>query len=288
MEVKNFLSMVGQISDAHQRARDLYLHRFAPDYNTFDFIEPDEMRLSKILAWLLNPHQTHGQRGLFLRLFLEAVGLKAHSENYDRASVLTEVTIKDGRLDIVVSAPNLWIVIENKPWAGDQDNQLERYFAHLDGIGTHDKKVVYLTPKGTAPAEHSIRNDEITRRIEEGHFCLWGYQKDVQRWLARCRAECQADRVSMFIDEFSRYIRMVFEGVKDRTMSDHLIDQIVGSAENVSAAIQVILLAESIRKRLLSDLRQQVRGAKGRATASGGVGSTRTQDRVRHIESGHG
>ncbi len=33
---------------------------------------------------------------------------------------------------------------------------------------------------------------------------------------------------------------------------------------------------------------QFVRGAKGRATASGGVGSTRTQDRVRHIESGHG
>jgi hypothetical protein len=49
-----------------------------------------------------------------------------------------------------------------------------------------------------------------------------------------------------------------FEGVKDRTMSDHLLDEIAGSAEKVSSAMQVIMLAEPIRKRLLSTLQQQV------------------------------
>jgi len=52
----------------------------------------------------------------------------------------------------------------------------------------------------------------------------------------------------------------------------------------------VVALTDTVRNRVLRfalDLRQ-VRGAKGRATASGGVGSPGTQDRVRHIESGHG
>ena len=63
----------------------------------------------------------------------------------------------------------------------------------------------------------------------------------------------------MFIDEIWRYLRRMFEGVKDRTMSDHIVEEIAGSAEKVSAAMQVISLADSIRQRLLSDLGQQLR-----------------------------
>src|SRR5262249_5386935 len=123
IQVTNFLGMVSQIGDAHERAKKLYLHRFAPDYDTFDFIEPDEMRLSKIVAWFLNPNQTHGQGSLFLRLFLDTLRVETQSEDCDHADVRTEVSIKDGRLDIFVSARNLRLAIENKPWAGDQDSQ---------------------------------------------------------------------------------------------------------------------------------------------------------------------
>ena len=41
-------------------------------------------------------------------------------------------------------------------------------------------------------------------------------------------------------------------------MSDHLLDEIAGSANKVSGAMQVIFLADAIRRRLLSDLRQQL------------------------------
>jgi hypothetical protein len=63
--------------------------------------------------------------------------------------------------------------------------------------------VIYLTPKGTEPPEQSICAAERDRRIEAGQLRLWSYDKEILEWLARCRAECRADRVSMFIDEFS-------------------------------------------------------------------------------------
>jgi hypothetical protein len=255
---RNFLAMVCQVTDAHRMAKNKYLHRFAPDYSVFDFIEPDELRLSKILAWFLDPHQTHGQGSLFLRLFLEALGVRIEAEGCDRGEVRTEVSIREGRLDILVSMAGLQVAIENKPWAGDQDTQLTRYFSHFDAPSAPNYQVVYLTSKGTAPPEHSIREQERDRRIAGGQLQLWSYDKEVLVWLTKCRAECRADRVSIFIDEFSRYIQAVFEGVRDRTMSDHLLDEIAGSAEKASAAMQVILLADPLRKRLLSDFRQQL------------------------------
>jgi hypothetical protein len=95
-------------------------------------------------------------------------------------------------------------------------------------------------------------------RIKTGELHLWSYEKEVLLWLAKCRADCRADHVSIFIDDFSRYIQAVFEGVKDRTMSDHLLDEIATSADKVSGAMQIIFMADSIRRRLLSDLRQQL------------------------------
>ena len=62
----------------------------------------------------------------------------------------------------------------------------------------------------------------------------------------------------MFIDDFSRYIEAEFEGMRDRAMSDYLLNEIAASADKVAGAMQVIFLADDIRKRLLADLRQQL------------------------------
>jgi len=39
-------------------------------FNPFQFLQTDEMGLSKILAFLLDPMETHGQGDLFLNSFL--------------------------------------------------------------------------------------------------------------------------------------------------------------------------------------------------------------------------
>jgi hypothetical protein len=258
MDIPEFLRLVWANQSAMERARQLYRDRLAPDFNTFDFIEPDEMRLSRIIAWLLDPAQTHGQGGRFLHLFLEELSVVWPSEVCDRAEAKTEVALPGGRLDILVRSGDRILAIENKPWAGDQVDQIFRYLDHLDQKAQGEYQLVYLTSLGSGPSDGSIKEQQRLQRISAGQLHLWGYREQMLAWLWKCRAECRADRVSAFIEEFSRYIRMAFEGVKDRTMSDHLLDEIAGSAEKVSSAMQVIMLAEPIRKRLLSTLQQQV------------------------------
>ncbi len=247
-QVRCLLKTVYHIVSAHQSAKDLYVRRFAPDFNVFDFIEPDEARLSKIFAWLLDPRQNHGQGSRFLHLFLGALGVNV---GMDHAEVRTEVFIPQGRLDILISTRNLRVAVENKPWAGDQERQLDRYFAYFDRCGISNYIIIYLTSKGAFPSENSIPQQERDRRIKAQQLRLWSYDKEILEWLARCRADCRADRVLMFIDDFSRYIRAKFEGMKDRTMCDDILNEIAASANNVAGAMQVISLADALQKKCL-------------------------------------
>jgi hypothetical protein len=40
---------------AMRQAREIVRHRVAPDFSVFNFMDPDELRLTEIRAWLLNP-----------------------------------------------------------------------------------------------------------------------------------------------------------------------------------------------------------------------------------------
>src|ERR1051326_3811380 len=57
------------------RAYRLELDRYkATRFNVFDYVRPDENRLSDILHDLLDPSGTHGQGAIFLNCFLEMIG----------------------------------------------------------------------------------------------------------------------------------------------------------------------------------------------------------------------
>lgn len=256
-QMNRLLAMINQVCKAHQDAKTLYLDRLAPDYNVFDFIEPDERRLSTIIAWFLDPRQTHGQGGRFLSLFLADLGVDATPDECARAEVKTEAP-GNGRLDIFINATTFRVAIENKAWAPDGNQQLNRYFAYLDGRGAVSKRLVYLTPKGTPPDTNSICEPERERRVQAKQLHLWSFETNLVIWLAKCRAACSADRVSSFIDEFIRYIHKEFQGQKDNTMHDHIIDEIIRSPEHVVSAMQVMMLENDIKTRLLFNLREQL------------------------------
>jgi hypothetical protein len=252
------LDRLADINRAHAEAKKLYLDRLAPDFRVFDFIEPDEMRLSKILAWLLDPRGTHGQGGKFLRLLFDAIEVKSETDECNRAKIQTELSIDNGRLDIVVNMVNFRLIIENKPWAVDQQRQIQRYFEHLEQNDRSDYAIIYLTPKGTTPSIISISDEERKLRITNKQLHIWAYETKVIDWLTQCRIECRSDRVSMFIDEISSYIRVAFAGIRDKTMDDHLLDEITSSADRVSAAMQVVIMGEKIKQKLLSSLRDDI------------------------------
>lgn len=265
MEVIQLLERIGATQTAFEKAKKLYLDRLAPDFSPFDFIEPDEMDLSRILAWLLTGQgATHGQGGRFLHLFVTRLYHDRPDWVWplgacDAAEVRTEFSVAggQGRMDVLVRSGGRTLVIENKAGARDQKDQLARYAAYLDDLGRPDARLIYLTPRGSDP-EEGMNAEQKVRRTAEGMLHCWSYPEDILPWLAECRAVCRADRVSTFIDEFSRYIRKRFEGVADMTMQNHLVGEIVASPAMVEAAMRVILAGRDIRKSLVSGFQAQI------------------------------
>jgi hypothetical protein len=96
------------------------------DLNVFRMFGVGETMHSFILSHFLNPNSDHGQKHLFLNIFLDLLGIKRLSDNENWV-----VTAEKGRIDVLLKRihPHSVIVIENKSnYAGDTENQLYRYW----------------------------------------------------------------------------------------------------------------------------------------------------------------
>ncbi len=142
--------------------------RTASNYNIFRLlrIEHDEEKThSRMLSDLLDPHGSHGQGELFLRLFLDHCHQKRGRQPLPDAAyasqwvVETEKGIPTGRLDIVIRCPaiDFVVVIENKIFAPEQSDQLGRYarWVRSQHRDPNKRMLIFLTPDGQSPATGS-------------------------------------------------------------------------------------------------------------------------------------
>ncbi len=136
----------------------------ASSFNVFRVLHlearEDEVH-TPFIADLLNPLGAHGQKHLFLRAFIDAM-LESHSsfplpeEDIENHTWFVEPQkyIGQGTLDIVVSCLSLsyLIAIENKIYAGEQEDQLARYVGWMqDNRQWYNRQaLIYLTSTGEA------------------------------------------------------------------------------------------------------------------------------------------
>lgn len=198
-----------------QATANLDLH-LARRFTFFHFIDLDENRMSDVFAYLLNPDETHGQGELFLREFLSDVPLKWLPESgWSRVSIGREVITSrienwNRRIDIEIAfqIADSWvaIAIENKPWAGDQDQQLSDYARHLESMYGGRFKLIYLTPNGETPSEYSIKREKREELENAGKLTnasIRNWASDTG-WLKRAEGEVKAERVRWFVSDFRK------------------------------------------------------------------------------------
>lgn len=96
------------------------------DFNMMSLFHIGETQHSFLLAYFLNPNADHGQKHLFLNVFLDLLKINRYTDNENWI-----VTAEKGRIDILLKRiqPHSVIVIENKSnYASDQNHQLYRYW----------------------------------------------------------------------------------------------------------------------------------------------------------------
>lgn len=133
----------------------------------------DEVRLhSRFLAFLLDPSATHNQGAALLNLLLKRVGI----QNFDSENAIVEVEYQS--IDILVrNQSKQAVIIENKIYADDQDEQLWRYHQRMQVEGYREIWTTYLTLDGAEPSEQSSKSLPVI---------LLSYEAEIIAWLKDC------------------------------------------------------------------------------------------------------
>jgi len=231
--IQKLLDQVAVISEKNAEILDASGGRF----NIFKIcgVNHYENTHSTIIAEFLNPKGTHGLKAKFLKSFIKMFCDKTLKQIFDceNACVVTERSTNDGRIDILVEdRKNHAIIIENKIYAGDQEEQLKRYdnFAKKE-YSKGNYQIIYLTLWGVDASEQSAKGIEY-KRIS--------YNTNIIAWLEEC--VCIAARFSMVretIIQYINHIKSLTNQDMDTKNKEEIIKLLCESAKNVESAFLI-------------------------------------------------
>ncbi|MCB9002661.1 MAG: PD-(D/E)XK nuclease family protein [Bacteroidales bacterium] len=243
------------------------------NFNLFKILNltTNEVRThSAILAEFLNPRGSHGQGAMYLNLFINHLSriisnniLLSNFYCFD-AKVFVEYHIgpinedksEGGYIDILIwDKKGQKIIIENKIYASDQENQLIRYFAYAKN---KNNLLLYLTLDGHAPSATSINNDKHSLKKNENFYCI-SYEEMILSWLEDChQASSSLPIVRESIQQYIYLIRNLTGKSNIKAMGNEIVNLLGKNAENISAAFDISNNIEGLKKFLIYKLKEQL------------------------------
>lgn len=139
---------------------------------------------SRFLFELLSPYGSHQKKEIFLKLFIQQF-------NIDFNVVNAQVEIEKENIDLLISNRSQAIIIENKIYAGDQPEQLSRYYEIIKDKNINDIYIIYLTLNGKPPSDQSII--KIPKDVLKKRLFNKSYEKFINPWLNLCLKECPTE-----------------------------------------------------------------------------------------------
>lgn len=209
--IQSLFDKICLLNQAYKRLED----EKGENYNLFKVIDMTSNETSvhsAFLADLLNPKGLHHIGDVFLRLFtdefLNGMSFSTETAVVEREKYIGPVTATTGgRLDIIVTdADRKAIIIENKIYASDQENQLIRYHNYAEK-NTSEHKLFYLSLDGTVHDEDKTAKHDNKELIEEEHYFTISYESDILKWLEQCR-EKVVDK-PLIREGISHYINLI-------------------------------------------------------------------------------
>lgn len=243
-----------KLLDAVRAIREKYDAIYKSNGSSFNIfrianIDTDEVRICRIMKELIDPHGSHYQGDIYLRLFVKHVlGMEQEFDDtdYPVAAVRRELVIEnDRRIDLFIEIGSKKIPIEVKIYAGDQNGQCQDYDRYAV-----NSKMFYLTLDGHAPSKESL-DDLGSERVRPISF-----RKDIINWLNACLELPQTIKIvpvreiiSQLIDVLKMLTGQAEEGVE--LDIQHLI---LSSKENMKSADLICKAMEQVKKQIKTKL----------------------------------
>lgn len=218
---------------------------------------------SNFLGNLLDPSGTHLLGSLFLEHFLECTELKNHLDasstrvylEYACGKIDNE-TRTGGRIDLfLVDRNENSISIENKIYASDQYQQIERYV----NFNSSRNKVLYLTLDGTDASDMS--RGELQAGTD---YSLISYKETIVTWLGLCIKEAASEPiVRETIKQYQILLKQLTNTMDEKNMDElqQLILKNYRSAELIARNFDQAKekLCTQLRTAVIDELNQRLR-----------------------------
>jgi len=270
--MNNIKNLLQQVSIIQKKYDDLAEYS-GEHYNVFDIlgVRSDELSHSAILTNLLDARGKHGQKDIFLKLFIEQINPFLEKSRYsehinsfvtEKATAKKEIhiggvkyeTAEGGRVDIVVSSGCKHLVIENKIYAGDQDQQLLRYDNHYK-----NDPIIYLTLNGDEPSNASRGN-----LVLDIDFICISYKVEITNWLEKCIKEMvNKPIIRETLNQYLFLIKSLTNQSNNNKMSEEILKILMKDKDSFDSFSTLInsqdkLKAEILKKEFTENILQNI------------------------------
>ena len=183
---------------------------------------------SNMIYALLNHKNEHGMDDIYLKLFLEKIGIYKTFLNFTW-NVEREWIFEKGRIDFFLKCKKMCIAIEMKIDADDQEKQLFRYEEYAKSV--REKYLIYyLTLDGKYPSEQSIEG------INAEYLKCISFKEHILNWLQACLNVTKEDMAAhSFIKQ---YLFLINKLVGEEKMVEDM-KNIIKNADDLKAAITI-------------------------------------------------
>ena len=228
MQLEILLQQVSAIQIKYEKIAEVT----GENFNIFRILklETNEVKMhSAFLVELLNAKGSHGQKDVFLKLFIKLqIDKGKQHEVFLSFDTLASEAIPEkfidsnqndgtegGKIDILIKENDSGkaIIIENKINAGDQLKQLTRY-----NKAYKEAPIFYLTLDGKKPSDDS-RGD---LKEDSNYFCI-SYKYDILNWLKECLKEAVTHPILR--ETISQYINLI-KYLTNQTLYDNMANDI--------------------------------------------------------------
>jgi hypothetical protein len=171
-------------------------------FNIFSITERENFEESthcRFLYELLSPEGSHYQSDLFLRLFFNDVLKEDYPSSYVHVEREKKIT-NDSRLDLYIETSEKLYLIEVKIYAGEQDNQIERYCQWAASKAGKKYQAYFLTLDGYLPSTAGEYREEVKTLSFEG---------DILNWLDHCK--CKVDQIAALREAIEQYRQLLIK-----------------------------------------------------------------------------
>lgn len=238
---------------SYDKAKKRYYKKLSPDFSPLSLFKINENTISKCLAFLLDPTETHAQGKLFTQNFYQHF-IKNNKYQSVKSVCLEQAVEQDDsyrRLDIFVETSDLLIGIENKPWAEDEENQLYDYGCWLKKkAGRSRKKWILFYLSNTEYSEYSLSND-ADKDIKDNVHHITYYE--IIKWLEECTYKIESIQVKIFIESIMKFINSEINYELNMELQDEIVEKILEDNDAISSALLISKSIENIKLSIMNE-----------------------------------